>query len=497
MEMRLNILFGGPAGSGPNVLAHILGVALVKSGFYAFCSREYQSQIRGGHNFNVLTFSEKPVFSNDSKINIIVSLDKETKKIHKTKLEKEGLILEGNFSNMHFAGKLFKMLNLNFKLLEQALRSMDRFEENMKEAKKGFEEATIWKSLKNQKDNNWNYSNGSEGIAQGAIESGLDVYFSYPMTPATPVLFELAQKQEKWNFLVLELENEIAVIIAAVGSAATGAKAMVGTSGGGFDLMTEAISMAGQAEIPIVIYLSQRPGPGTGVATTTSQGDLNLSRHAGHGEFPRLVIAPGDSKESSELTSQAFYFSQKFKIPAIIMSDKHLAESFYTTKEKPKITKSSKSTKLIRYNSYEQDAQGSATEDLKIIEKNLSKRLNKKVAIEKEAKNFSMYEVYGKKQSKNIIVSWGSTKGAILDSIEGLDVKFLQIKYIEPFSNKIIKELEKRNIILIENNSMGQIGDLIREKTGILIESKNKILKSNGMPFLGDELKKEILKRLK
>jgi 2-oxoglutarate ferredoxin oxidoreductase subunit alpha len=494
--MRLNILFGGPAGSGPNVLAYILGVALVKSGFYAFCSREYQSQIRGGHNFNVLTFSEKPVFSNDSELDMIVALDEETKKIHKNKLKKGGLILEEKFSNIHFAGMLFKMLNLNFELLEQALHSMNRFGENIKEARKGFEEAKIWKPLKKQKNNNWNYSNGSEGISQGAIESGLDIYFSYPMTPATPVLFELAQKQKKWNFLVLELENEIAVIMAAVGSAATGAKAMVGTSGGGFDLMTEAISMAGQAEIPIVVYLSQRPGPGTGVATTTSQGDLNLARHSGHGEFSRLVVAPGDSKESSELISQAFYFSQKFKIPVIVLSDKHLAESFYTTKEKPKITKSSKSIKLIRYNSYERDAQGNATENLNIIEKNVLKRLNKKVAIGKEVKKFSMYEIYGKKQSKNIIVSWGSTKGAILDSIDGLDAKFVQVKYMEPFPKEIAKEL-KGNVILIENNSTGQLGGLIREKTDILIEDKNKILKFNGQPFLADELKKEIKRRLK
>ncbi|MFH1365479.1 MAG: 2-oxoacid:acceptor oxidoreductase family protein, partial [archaeon] len=341
--MRLNILFGGPAGSGPNVLAHILGAALVHSGFYVFYSREYQSQIRGGHNFNVLTFSEKPVFSNDSELDIIVSLDEATKKIHKKNLKKQGTIVDGNFPNMHFAGILFKMFGLDFKLLEQELKQKERFEENIKEAKKGFEESKAWKNLKKRNNQKNYFENGSEGISQGAINSGLDLYFSYPMTPATPVLSELAQKQEKNNFLTLELENEIAVIMSAIGSAATGAKSMVGTSGGGFDLMTEAISMAGQTEIPIVIYLAQRPGPSTGVATSTSQGDLNLARHSGHGEFPRIVLAPGCPKEASELTSQAFYFSQKFKIPVIILSDKHLAESFYTLSEKPKITNSEKS----------------------------------------------------------------------------------------------------------------------------------------------------------
>jgi len=495
--MRLNILFGGPAGSGPNVLAHIIGTALVKSGFYAFCSREYQSQIRGGHNFNVLTFSEEPTFSNDFGLDMIVALDEETKKIHKKNLKKDGLIVEGKFSNMHFAGILFKMLNLDFKILEQALKSMNRFEENIKESKKGFEEAKIWKNLEKQKNKDNDYLNGSEGIALGAIGAGLDIYYGYPMTPATPVLAELAQRQEKSNFLVLELENEIAVIMTAIGSAATGAKAMVGTSGGGFDLMTEAISMAGQAEIPMVIYLSQRPGPSTGVATSTSQGDLNLARHCGHGEFNRIVLAPGCPNECQELINQAFYFSQKFKIPVIILSDKHLAESFYTMEGKPKITHSEKSTKLIRYNSYEQDAQGSATEDIRIVEKNVLERLKKKLAIEKEAEKFSMYEIYGKKQSKNVIVSWGSTQGAIIDAIEELDVKFIQIKYFEPFPKEITRELAGKNIILIENNSTGQLGELIREKTGILIEEKNKILRFDGRPFLTDELKKEISGRLR
>lgn len=494
--MRKNILFGGPAGSGPNVLAHILGSALVNRGFYAFCSREYQSQIRGGHNFNVLTFSEKPVFSNDSELDLIVALDENTKKTHKKQLKKQGIILNGNFSNMYFAGVLFKMLDLEFKFLEQELKQKERFEENIKEAKKGFESAKRWNNLEAQKNQKNYFENGSEGIALGAIDSGLDLYFSYPMTPATPILAELAQRQ-KGDFLVLELENEIAVMLTALGSAATGAKAMVGTSGGGFDLMTEGLSMAGQAEIPIVVYIAQRPGPSTGVATTTSQGDLNLARHSGHGEFPRLVLAPGCPKEAGELVSQAFYFSQKFKIPAIVLSDKHLAESFYTIDGKPKITASEKSTKLIRYNSYEKDREGSATENTNIIQKNIEKRLEKIKEIEKEAKKFSQYGIYGKKQSKNVVVSWGSTQGAIIDAIEGLDAKFVQIKYIEPFPKEVAKELAGKKIILVENNSTAQLGDLIREKTGIFIENKNKILRFDGKPFLADELREEIMGRLR
>jgi 2-oxoglutarate ferredoxin oxidoreductase subunit alpha len=276
----------------------------------------------------------------------------------------------------------------------------------------------------------------------------------------------------------------------------TGAKTMIGTSGGGFDLMTEGLSLAGIADIPLVVYLASRPGPSTGVATYTGQGDLELARHAGHGEFVRMVLAPGDAEECQEITSQAFYFSQKFGIPIIVLSDKHLAESIYTTKNKPNIIRSKKSTSLIRHNSYEKDEFGCATEDAEKIIKSVDKRLKKQKEVEKEAEKFEGFKVFGK-NSKNVIVSWGSPKGAILDAIKSLNCKFIQILYLEPFSTKIKKELEGKNIILIENNATGPLAKLIAEKTGIFIEDKNKILRYDGRPFLSDELNKEIKKRLK
>ena len=495
--MRLNILFGGEAGQGPNILTHTLGEALVKQGYYVFYSRDYQSVIRGGHNFNVLTFSDTPVCSNDSQIDILIALDENTEKIHKKDLKKDGLILKGHPSNMYYAGKLFKILGFDFKILEIELKELGkRFDENIKESKKGYEDAEKSIELVKVSSKKSYFTNGNQGISQGAIKSGLDIYYAYPMTPATPVMGELAEKQEENNILVLQLENEIAVINAAIGSAITGAKAMVGTSGGGFDLMTEALSLTGMAEVGLVIYLAQRPGPATGVATYTGQGDLNIARHSGHGEFSRLVLAPGDPKESQELTNQAFYFSQKFKIPSIIISDKHLGESFYTLNENPVITASKKLISFGRYNSYEKDANGSATENTEIIKKNIERRLGKAKEIEKEAGKFEQYKTYGKKNSKNVIVSWGSPKGAILDSINDLDIKFIQILYIEPFPD-LKKEIEGKNLILVENNATGLLGNLITEKTGIFIEDKNKVLRYDGRPFLCDELKGEIERRLR
>ncbi|MDO8623588.1 MAG: 2-oxoacid:acceptor oxidoreductase family protein [archaeon] len=518
--MRFNIIIGGKAGQGPNILAQILSDALIKKGFYVFNSRDYESVIRGGHNFNYITFSDEEVYSNDSELDILVCLDENTKKRHKEDVKKNGIILEGDFNNMYFAGQLFKIFGIEFKILEDELKKLRNLEENMKNAKNAYENQKVPEGLLDDpklkiqkktiygqekrnvkipelKNKNNDLITGSQGIAEGCIKSGMDVYCAYPMTPATPLLFELAPRQQENNFLTLELESEISVIGTAIGAAATGAKAIVGTSGGGFDLMTEFISMSAIAEIPLVVYLASRPGPGTGVATYTGQGDLNLARHCGHGEFFRLVVAGGDPVELEELTSQCFYFSQKYKIPAIILSDKHLAESFYTFDKPGKITKSEKSTELIRYNSYEKDSEGSATENPEIIKKNVEKRMKKTKEIEKETEKFEMFKIYGKKDSKNVIVSWGSTKGAILDAIKDLDVKFIQILYIEPFSNRIKAELEKaKNIILVENNT-GTLADLIKEKTCTKIEDKNKILRYDGRPFLADELNKEIKKRIK
>ncbi|MCX6748900.1 MAG: hypothetical protein NT076_04820, partial [Candidatus Pacearchaeota archaeon] len=425
----------------------------------------------------------------DSKVDLLVALDENTVKIHSKSLAKNAIIMKGEHENMYFAGRLFKILCIDFKILEEQLKKLKNFDENLKEARKG------WADEKNKiklefKNKSRKLENGSKGIALGSIESGLDVYYAYPMTPATPVMFELAPLQEKNNFLVLELESEIAVMNAALGSAIAGAKAMIGTSGGGFDLMTEALSMAGMAEIPIVCYLASRPGPSTGVATYTGQGDLNLSLYSGHGEFSRIVLAPGTPDECRELTSQAFYFSQKFKIPALVLSDKHLAESFFSMESDGKTTKSEKLTDLKRYNSYESNENGEATEDAEIISRNVERRLKKAKEIEKEAGKFEQYKVYGNKNSKNIVVSYGSTKGAILDALpEGW--KFIQILYLEPFPKKLESELKRASkLILVENSATGMLGDLIMQKTGIRIEKK--ILRYDGRPFFADELRKEI-----
>lgn len=492
--MKFNILIDGQAGQGPNALSKMIGKILARLGYYVFVSRDYGSFIRGGCNSNIVTFSDRQIMSNSSTKDILVILGKESKC-------KEGkgyhIVLKGEEDNMYFAGMLAKLFNINFDILREELRSLGNFDKNLASAKRGFNNGKTKFQLKTIGNSHQLYD-GSKGVADGAVKSGLDVYFAYPMTPATPLLNELAESQIKNNHFVFELENEISVINAAIGASITGAKSMIGTSGGGFDLMTEALSLTGQAEVPLVIYLAQRLGPSTGAATYTSQGDLKMVLGAGHGEFPRLVLAPGDPVESAELTSEAFYFSQKYKIPCFIISDKHLAESLYSISGIPRIKQSDKLAVFGRYNSYEHDSTGSASDSSHVVKANAEKRMVKQKEIDKDAENFEMFKIHGDEKSKNLVLFWGSTKGAVLDAIAGLNVKAMQIKYLEPFPVKIRAELQKaKKVIVVENNATSQLSSLIAEKTGILIEDKNKILKYDGRPFFSDELAGEIKGRLR
>jgi 2-oxoglutarate ferredoxin oxidoreductase subunit alpha len=498
-KMKYNILFGGKAGQGANILTHILAESLAEEGYYVFYYRDYRSLIRGGHGFNVLTFSDKPVHSHESKYEIIVALDKITIEKHSKDLKKGGVIIDGKHENMYFAGRMYAALGLPFSLLDKQLKKMKRYNENLVQAKTGYAEAEHAFDVPKVKKKKRTFSSGSVAVAEGAVKSGIDNYFAYPMTPSTAVLGELAQRQKEYGHLVLELENEVAVANAGAGSAITGAKTMIGTSGGGFCLMTEALSMCGIAEIPLVFYLAQRAGPASGVATYNAQADLHMARHAGHGEFPRLVLAPGDPVECQEITSQIFALTQKFGVPGILVLDKHIAESFYTTEHTPKIMKSKHQVRFGRFNSYEKDPKtGSGTEEAEIIQKNVEERKKKWDKLRKECEKCDGYKIYGKKNSKNCIVFWGSPKGAILDAIKGLDVCAIQILFVEPFPKKVEKILKsKKNIIAVENNATGQLCDVIRENTGVLIPNKDRVLRFDARPFRCDELNAELRRRLK
>lgn len=506
--MRLNILIGGRAGQGINKASEIVSESLVENGYYIFNYRDYPSVIRGGHNFNVLSISDKPIVSHQSTIDIIVALDENTIKIHRADLKSSGFILAyrefvdlGLNINIALAGALIKVLGIDEALLMTIVKNKFKNKIASNAVKKGFKSQKRKFNLK-KLNNKVFLLSGSQAVVRGAINSKIDLYFAYPMTPATGVLHELAKKQLESNCLVFQPEGEIAAINMALGASFSGARTMVGTSGGGYDLMSEGLSLQGMSEIPLVVYLASRPGPGTGMPTYSMQGDLGIALRSGHGEFPRVVIAPGDPSEAIEKVNEAFYLSEKFRSLSIILSDKHLAESeFSSTRKinKPLTITSSRKVPgqgVVKASGYESNSQGLATEDSKLAIKNANYRLQKYESIKKECQKFEMIKVYGKKDSHNLVIGWGSTKGAIIDAIDGEDFKFLQVLYMKPMSDKIKLEISQaKNIILVESNLTGQLGRLIREKTGIKI--KDRILKYDGRPFRSDELKQELLNKLK
>ena len=171
---------------------------------------------------------------------------------------------------------------------------------------------------------------GNEAISIGLVEADLEVYFSYPMSPTSNILHFLAGYADELHIRVLQPESEIAVILMALGCSYAGSRAAVGTSGGGFCLMTEALSLAGIAELPILIILGQRTGPSTGLATYSAQSDLHFALHAGQGEFPRLIIAPGDAGEARHWSGMALDLAWKYQIPAILLPDRLICEGLYS-----------------------------------------------------------------------------------------------------------------------------------------------------------------------
>jgi 2-oxoglutarate/2-oxoacid ferredoxin oxidoreductase subunit alpha len=502
--MRYNILIGGKAGQGINKISEIVSNILVEYGYFTFNYRDYPSLIRGGHNFNVLSISDERVGSIETKLDIVVAMDKNTIEVHKNNLRNDGIIIEfeefkdlGRNLNVAQAGALIKILGISKELLINEVEEQFHNKDSNAAAELGYNSQKEKFNL-SKLNNKINIMSGSQAIAQGAINSKIDLYVAYPMTPATGVLHELAGKAKEKGFEVFQPENEIAVVNSGLGASFTGSKAMIGTSGGGYDLMTEGLSLQGQSEIPLVVYLCSRPGPGTGVPTYTSQADLDIALRGGHGEFPRVVIAPGDPIECVEKTNEAFFLAEKFKTLSIVLSDKHLAESEFSSDRFPnkiisfKVNRKLPGQAIVKTSSYERDNLGNTTEGAELTKQNADKRIMKYEQIQKAVREFEMIKIFGNKNSKNLVIGWGSTKAAILDAIKGEDFKFLQVLYMKPLSDEIKKEIEKANkVILVENNLTGQLGRLIREKTGISI--KNRILKYDGRAFNSDELKKEIL----
>lgn len=571
--MKFNWKIGGEAGFGIMTSGLTFSKIATRSGYHIFDYTEYPSLIRGGHNTYEIAISDEPIHSSIMHVDLLICLNKDTYEFHKHRLSEKSMVIydpemfeiEMNvikvpvpFAQIRKDEKIQQqMVNTvavaaglalvggDKSLLDQMIHeAFDRKGEevvgfNIRLAQIGFDHIAnsgiqtldILKPKENPSKKM--VMTGNEMFSLASIPADCRHYVSYPMTPASSILSILAAWQYKNGMVVRHPEDEISVINSALGAAYAGARSSVGTSGGGFALMVESLSYAGIAEIPIVVFLSMRPGPATGLPTWTEQGDLLFAVHAGHGEFPKIVLAPGDIEEMATLTLEAYNLADIYQTPVLVLSDKYLSEShkdvdkedidreFHEYKvERGKITHDTTMEPYLRFkdsedgisemllpgkegvfyqaNSYEHIEDSHTTESDTERVKQVDKR-NRKVQTYLKS-HFQMPKIYGDLISaETVIVSWGSMKGPILDAQTLLagthSMAYIHFTHVYPMDEKKIQalfaDLAAKRIILVENNSHAQFGQLLRQQTGI--EIKEKLLKYDGRPFWPEEIRDYIL----
>ena len=369
---------------------------------------------------------------------------------------------------------------------------------------------------------------GVQAVGIAKFKAGCAFHTYYPITPATDESEYLENHQKNYNIVVVQTEDEISAILMAAGAAHAGVRASTSTSGPGFCLMAEGLGWAGHTEAPgPVVILWQRAGPSTGLPTRTEQGDLQFALHAGHGEFPRMVLAPGDPIECFKDTFDAFNYAERFQMPVIVLADKFLASTYRTAPipdtsdmkvDRGQMVTESELAAKAAYKRYEfttsgvsprsipgsrggifhttgdeHDEFGHITENSENRVKMMDKRMHKLALAAGLIADEKKLNFFGPREADVTLVGWGSTKGAILDGMQDLEAdgircNFLQIRYMSPFpaelATKYLADAKKR--ILVENNYSGQLGALIREHTGITMDYK--VLKFNGRPFSQNEV---------
>jgi 2-oxoglutarate ferredoxin oxidoreductase subunit alpha len=590
--MDYSIKIGGEAGQGIQTIGDTLAHIFAKSGHHIFTNQDYESRVRGGHNFFQIRFSDKSVTASRNAVDILIAFDKESIELHEKELSESGIIIYDSstlkqkhdkeyfldipfvqlatehggdkiMANTVAIGAVLGMLGMDINILFEIIKDTFRkkgeeiIKGNVNAATAGFDYAVTNCQRCSFKVSPAGRSPlmliaGVEAIALGAMASGLKFYSAYPMTPSTGIMNYIAGKEEEYGIIVEQAEDEISAINMALGASFAGVRAMTGTSGGGFALMVEGLSLAGMTETPVVIALGQRPGPATGFPTRTEQGDLQFALYTAHGEFPRVVFAPGTPEQAFYLTNRAFDIAEKYQIPAIIIFDQYLADSQWTS-DKFDLSK-------IKYNDYrlrgdefkklseykrhaytetgvtplgvpgdarhlvvtdsdEHDEEGHIVEDAETRIKMLDKRLFKKLPLIKQ--EMEPPGLYGSSQPDVVLVGWGSTYGVIKEAVDILsgnennpiskdnfeirNSKFvisaamLHFSEIYPFPS-----IEKFNYldilnnakttICIENNATGQFARLMRAEAGYYF--KYRINKYNGRPFTVDELLRDIYTRL-
>ena len=540
------VLIGGQAGDGIRQAGSLIARMLSRLGYHIYFWDDYPSLIRGGHNFSIIRASESRIEAYRDEIDILVCLNEDTAKKHRDHLKPGGLLIYDSdafkaegcgvglaaivkenggkpvMRNIAALGAVARTLGVEWPMLKEVVEAgaPKATELNLKIAKTAYDAACDGTLHVERLDAEpLPLVQGNEAIALGAVRAGLGIYVAYPMTPSSSILHFLAAHDEDLDLVVYHPENEIAAVITAIGGAYAGARTMVGSSGGGFALMTEGLSLCAQSEAPVVFVVSQRTGPSTGVPTYTTQGDLFFVLHAGQGEFPRFVVAPGDPDQAFRLTGLAMNTAWKLQIPALVLPDKNLSESTYCFESKgDEVAREDGLTfdgkgEYMRYlvstggvsplafpgtqgivvkgTSYEHDEYGITTEEPDAIVRMQDKRLAKGPELAKYVDGMDAVAVYGDKKATVALLTWGSTKGACVEVAEAMGLRVVQPLVLEPFPVKALtRALEgATKVIGVENNATGLLARLAG-CYGIRVDRK--ILKYDGRPFSVDGLKKRL-----
>ncbi len=563
MTKDITVGISGAAGMGMQSISFTLAKSFLRAGYNVFVWQDVMSRIRGGNNTSIIRISTSPVNSIKESFDVLVALDLLAIKRNALKVKAGGFLLydgekqraeepKAGWISVPFeklaaeAGGDKIMMNSAATGAVLALLGADVSKEcdeviaelfskkgeaavtaNLRALKAGIAAVTpgisgrfmLAPTLKTNSKNKV-LVNGSEALGLGAVSAGLKFYAGYPMSPATSIMEYVAAKSREFGIVMEQAEDEIAAINMAVGAGYGGVRAMTCTSGGGFALMTEGVSLAGMTETPVVIGISQRPGPATGFPTRTEQGDLNMTLFAGHGDFARVILAPSSAADGPVIMGRAFNLAEKYQIPVFVLSDQYFNDSTFSVDLNKVKTEPVDRGKLLlefsgnynykRYDlsdgrvsarlipgakdqvvyadSDEHTEEGHITESAEIRLKMLDKRAGKLAEL---AKVMEQPAYYGSEKPEIVLVSWGSSLGAVTEAVDMLNVSgksagALHFTDIWPLPEmkpgfKISSGLK---YIGVENNYSGQFADIFEKHTGIKFSKR--VLRYDGHPLTAE-----------
>ncbi|MBI5342220.1 MAG: 2-oxoacid:acceptor oxidoreductase subunit alpha, partial [Deltaproteobacteria bacterium] len=532
-------------------------------GYHFHATQDYMSRIRGGRNSYSVRIGPDPVRAGKEEAEILLCLSAGHLPYFLPRLSKEGLALadvpsaappvlaaplkemavsagSSILANMAGAGIVACALGIPLDVLDPLLAADfkgDFLEKNRKALALGWEwgreHAGGSFRLPRAPFSPRVVLSGNEALALGAIAGGCKFASGYPMTPGTGILSVLADNGPAVGLVFEQAEDEIAALNMAIGASYAGARSMVATSGGGFALMVEALSLAGVLETPVVIAIGMRPGPATGMPTRTEQGDLDFVLSAGHGEFPRLVLSPGSPEEAFDLAQRAMDLAEAYQVPAILLTDQYLADTIVdvnpaTLEVRPvrrylvhgaQVPRTADG-KYLRYavtedgvspmavpgepgiavvaGSDEHTEDGHLTEDHAARIRMVEKRKRKGDAL---ARHALPPLVSGPPNGDAVLIGFGSTKEVIEETRrilarEGIAAAAVHLRQVWPFPAKEMAEIVERYdaAFTVENNITGQLARLIRRESGAEIDGT--VSRYDGLPFTPGSLAPEARKRI-